>query len=277
MNGAHLASPIRGEIGYAHRPQLGSQIHCPIVNQIRGPLGKEGVCPSFALTVNKFVFVHSGNFRAKANPPKPRSCLNPHSGNEWGKIPVLTGTCLQRANGIKYFFHTWNISRYFLTNEIFKNDCHIWNISFEIFQCNITNWNVGYWWLDVDTRPVSLLSPVANIRLRPSSDREIWPARLIGPIGFQELWARTSACLKVRYRPNYLEFFPLGGNLSCRARHCSRGLDIRPSRNILRGTPNPTTAIQISLNLWVPRGGTHPYGFFNVILFTSGIKFWRFR
>ena len=36
MNGAHLASPIRGELGYAHRPQLGSQIHCPIGNQIWG-------------------------------------------------------------------------------------------------------------------------------------------------------------------------------------------------------------------------------------------------
>ena len=34
MNGAHLASPIRGELGYAHRPQLGSQIHCPNGNQI---------------------------------------------------------------------------------------------------------------------------------------------------------------------------------------------------------------------------------------------------
>src|SRR6218665_3498393 len=27
MNRAHLASPIRGELGYAHWPQLGSQIH----------------------------------------------------------------------------------------------------------------------------------------------------------------------------------------------------------------------------------------------------------
>src|SRR6218665_829948 len=34
MNGALLASPIRGELGYAHWPQLGSQIHCPIGNQI---------------------------------------------------------------------------------------------------------------------------------------------------------------------------------------------------------------------------------------------------
>jgi len=25
MNGAHLASPIRGELGYAHWPQLGTQ------------------------------------------------------------------------------------------------------------------------------------------------------------------------------------------------------------------------------------------------------------
>src|SRR6218665_77670 len=69
MNGAHLASPIRGELGYAHWPQLGSQIHCPIGNQIWGPLGKDNVCPNFALTVAKFLFSNSGNFRAKANPP----------------------------------------------------------------------------------------------------------------------------------------------------------------------------------------------------------------
>src|SRR6218665_564913 len=74
MNGAHLASPIIGELGYAHWPQLGSQIQCPIGNQIWGPLGKKDVCPNFALTVGKFVFSNSGNFRAKANPPKPRSC-----------------------------------------------------------------------------------------------------------------------------------------------------------------------------------------------------------
>ena len=65
---------IRVEFGYAHWSQLGSQIHCPIGNQIWGPLGKEGVCPNFALTVGKFVCSNSGNFRAKANPPKPRSC-----------------------------------------------------------------------------------------------------------------------------------------------------------------------------------------------------------
>src|SRR6218665_1425806 len=56
MNGAHLASPIRGELGYAHWPQLGSQIHCSIGNQIWGPLGKQDVCPNFALTVGKFMF-----------------------------------------------------------------------------------------------------------------------------------------------------------------------------------------------------------------------------
>src|SRR6218665_1047459 len=72
MNGAHLTSPIRGELGYAHWPQLGSHIHCPIGYQIWGPLGKQDVCPKFALTVGKFVFSNSGNFRAKANPPKPK-------------------------------------------------------------------------------------------------------------------------------------------------------------------------------------------------------------
>src|SRR6218665_296030 len=74
MNGAHLASPIRGELGYAHWPQLGSQIYCIIGNQIWGPIGKQDLCPNFALTAAKFVFSNSGNFRAKANPPKPRSC-----------------------------------------------------------------------------------------------------------------------------------------------------------------------------------------------------------
>ena len=46
MNGAHLASPIRGDLGYAHRPQFGSQIHCPVEKQIWDPLGKEDVCPN---------------------------------------------------------------------------------------------------------------------------------------------------------------------------------------------------------------------------------------
>src|SRR6218665_226967 len=66
-------------------------MHCPIGNQIRGPLGKESVCSNFALTVIKFMFSHSGNFRAKANPPKPRSCpkcpfrqwLGPISSADW--------------------------------------------------------------------------------------------------------------------------------------------------------------------------------------------------
>jgi len=37
---------LGGELGYAHLPQLGSQIHCPIGNQIWGPLGKQDVCPN---------------------------------------------------------------------------------------------------------------------------------------------------------------------------------------------------------------------------------------
>src|SRR6218665_3649865 len=91
MNGAHLASPIRGELGYAQWPQLGSHIHCPIGNQIWGPLGKDDVCPNFALMVGKFVFSNSGNFRAKANSPKPRSCpKRPFGQYGCGPIPVLT-------------------------------------------------------------------------------------------------------------------------------------------------------------------------------------------
>src|SRR6218665_3390175 len=74
MNGAHLASPIRGELGYAHWPQLGTQFISLLGTQIWGPLGKQDVCPNFALTAVKFLLSNSGNFRAKANPPKPRSC-----------------------------------------------------------------------------------------------------------------------------------------------------------------------------------------------------------
>src|SRR6218665_2374610 len=73
---------------------VGNPIYCPIGNQIWGPLGKEDVCPNFALTVGKFLLSNSGNFRAKANPPKPITAglpLNAHSGNDWGPIPVLTG------------------------------------------------------------------------------------------------------------------------------------------------------------------------------------------
>src|SRR6218665_3293916 len=76
----------------------GNPIYCPIGHQIRGPLGKQDLCPNFALTAAKFVFSNSGNFRAKANLPgqrqicqSPGLALNAHSGNEWGKIPVLTG------------------------------------------------------------------------------------------------------------------------------------------------------------------------------------------
>src|SRR6218665_2397987 len=75
MNGAHLASPIRGELGYAHWPQLGTQfIAYWAPNLFLGPLGTQVVCPNFALTAAKFLFSNTGNFRAKANPPKPRSC-----------------------------------------------------------------------------------------------------------------------------------------------------------------------------------------------------------
>ena len=84
MHGAQLASPIRGEPGYAHRPQLGSEIHCPAGHKIWGPLGKEDVCPNFALTVGKFVFSNLGNCRAKAKIfcQSPDLTLNAHSGND---------------------------------------------------------------------------------------------------------------------------------------------------------------------------------------------------
>src|SRR6218665_2292851 len=73
MNGANLASPIGESLVMLIGP-AGNPIYCPIGHQIWGPLGKQDVCPNFALTAAKFVFSNLGNFRAKANPPKPRSC-----------------------------------------------------------------------------------------------------------------------------------------------------------------------------------------------------------
>jgi len=47
MTGAHLANPIRGELGYAHWPQLSTQIW--------GPLGQEDVCPNgYRIFVQQF-------------------------------------------------------------------------------------------------------------------------------------------------------------------------------------------------------------------------------
>ena len=57
-----------------------------------GPIRETRCLSNFVLTAAKFVFSNSGNFRAKAIPPKRLGlALNAHSGNEWGKIPVLTG------------------------------------------------------------------------------------------------------------------------------------------------------------------------------------------
>src|SRR6218665_2296723 len=88
MNGAHLASPIRGALGYAHWPQLGSQIHCPIGNQIWGPLGKQDLCPNLA-NLCSAIRATLGQRQIRQS---PGLALNAHSGNEWEKIPVLTGS-----------------------------------------------------------------------------------------------------------------------------------------------------------------------------------------
>src|SRR6218665_1658827 len=75
----------------------------PIGNQIWGPLGKDDVCPNFALTAAKFLFSNSGNSRAKANSPKPRSCpkrpfgqrMGQNSSADWDRM-FSTGVQTQR-------------------------------------------------------------------------------------------------------------------------------------------------------------------------------------
>src|SRR6218665_1621563 len=47
MNGAHLASPVRGELGYAHWPQLGTQFIALLGTQF----GAHQVNKMFALTL----------------------------------------------------------------------------------------------------------------------------------------------------------------------------------------------------------------------------------
>ena len=96
MNGAHLASPIRGELGYAHWPQLGSQIYYIIGNHIWGPIGKQDLCPNFALTAAKLILCSAiwATLGQRQIRQSPGLALNAHSGNEWGKIPVLTGSYL---------------------------------------------------------------------------------------------------------------------------------------------------------------------------------------
>src|SRR6218665_1559649 len=69
--GSILASPIRGELGYAHWPQLRNLINSPIEHQIWDPLGKEDGSPDFALTVTKFVLSNTANFREKGYHQSP--------------------------------------------------------------------------------------------------------------------------------------------------------------------------------------------------------------
>src|SRR6218665_349827 len=99
MNGAHLASPIRGELNWlCSLAPAGNPIYCPIGHQIWGPLGKQDVCPNFALTATKFLFSNSGNFRAKADPPKPRSCPKRPFGQLMGQN--------SSADWVPFAFHT---------------------------------------------------------------------------------------------------------------------------------------------------------------------------
>src|SRR6218665_750513 len=93
MNEAHLASPIKGELGYAYRPQLGSQIHCPMGNQIWGSLGKEDVCPKgpskvrtlflvnfYPLSLSHFV-THSGTPKSTSHISDPPISRRPSTKN----------------------------------------------------------------------------------------------------------------------------------------------------------------------------------------------------
>jgi|SRR6218665_618938 len=71
---------------------LGQEDVYPNGYRIWGPLGQEDVCHNFALTLPKFLFSNSSNFKAKAkakaNPQSPGLAPNAYSGNDWGPIPA---------------------------------------------------------------------------------------------------------------------------------------------------------------------------------------------
>src|SRR6218665_3525554 len=83
MNAAHLANQERAWL--CSLAPAGNPIYCLIGHQIWGPLGKQDVCPNFALTAAKFLFSNSGNFRAKANLPQPRCCSKRPFGQLMGQ------------------------------------------------------------------------------------------------------------------------------------------------------------------------------------------------
>src|SRR6218665_2394234 len=72
-----------------------------------GPIMETRCFPNFTLTVAKFVFSNSGNFSLHVGQRQfrqsPYLALNPHSGNEWGKIPVLTGHAVLHMVGPSLF------------------------------------------------------------------------------------------------------------------------------------------------------------------------------
>src|SRR6218665_131721 len=113
MNGAHLASPIRGELNWlCSLAPAGNPIYCPIGHQIWGPLGKQDLCPNFALTATKFLFSNSGNFRAKADPQ--------NSSADW----------------VPFAFHTWCFP--------FALICHWISIVFLLYGRRITTHSVDH-------------------------------------------------------------------------------------------------------------------------------------
>src|SRR6218665_897617 len=121
MNGAHLASPIRGELGYAHWPQLGTQFIALLGTKFGAHWGNK----NFALTAAKFLFSNSGNFRAKAIPPKPRSCpkrpfgqsMCQNSSADWGSsepLKTLVMLCNLLATFLVRALTTFNKKTYCL-------------------------------------------------------------------------------------------------------------------------------------------------------------------
>lgn len=70
---------------------LGQTTSCPNSYQIRGPLGLEDGCRNFVVTVTKFVFSNLATLGQSQIRTNPGLALNAHSGNEWSKIPVLSG------------------------------------------------------------------------------------------------------------------------------------------------------------------------------------------
>src|SRR6218665_3037453 len=85
MNEAHLASPIKGELGYAQRPIFGLPNSLPYWKPNLGPIRERRclpyLCPKRLANLCSAIRATLGQRQIRQS---PGLALNAHSGNDWG-------------------------------------------------------------------------------------------------------------------------------------------------------------------------------------------------